>query len=76
MISVRDFVKGSFRDREPQSELNYYPNKRDFEKKVLLWKNLPEKTSYLDPIIKLEKKKGLGPQVYATHSKWSDDMSN
>lgn len=78
-MSVREFVKASFRDKHYQSELNYFPNTRDFQKKILIWKNLPEKTSYLDPIIKLEKKKGaggLGPQVYATHAKWSDDMSN
>ena len=36
---------------------------------------MPKKESYLDPIIKQEKKK-LGPQAYATHSNWGDDMSN
>jgi len=37
---------------------------------------MPEKTSYLDPIIKQEKKKGLGPQAYSTHSNWNEESSN
>ena len=36
---------------------------------------MPKKESYLDPIIKVESKK-LGPQAYATHSNWGDEMSN
>lgn len=36
---------------------------------------MPQKSSFLDPIIKIEKKK-LGPQAYATHSSWKDDQSN
>jgi hypothetical protein len=36
---------------------------------------MPKKESYLDPIIKQEKKK-LGPQAYATHSNWGDDQNN
>jgi hypothetical protein len=45
-------------------------------KNVLIWKQMPVKTTYLDPIIKAEKKKGLGPQAYSTHSNWGDDMGN
>lgn len=44
---------------------------------MLLWKQLPQKTSYLDPVIQSGKKRAhLGPQAYATHANWSDDMSN
>lgn len=39
------------------------------------WKDLPKKTSFLDPIIKSEKRK-MAPSAYSTHSNWGSDMQN
>jgi len=75
-VSVKDFVKASFKDNKGhQSHLNYFPTERALQKNIILWKQMPKKESYLDPIIKIEKKK-LGPQAYSTHSNWGEDMSN
>ena len=54
--------------------MNYAPDTY-LKKNVLSWKEESKKTTFLDPIIKAEKKK-LGPGAYASHSNWGDDMSN
>ena len=37
---------------------------------------MPPKTSFLDPIITLEKKKQLGPGTYKKHENWADDLKS
>ena len=77
-ISVRDYVKASFNDkRSLQTELNYQPDTY-LDKKVINWKQESKKSTFLDPIIKQEKKKQLGPGSYSNskHSNWADDISN
>ena len=39
-----------------------------------MWKQMPKKTSFLDPVIALEKKNLA--QVYAVHSDWNETTSN
>ena len=61
IISVRDYVRTSFKDNKgAQSELNYHPTGAQLKKSVILWKQMQKKTSFLDPIIAKEKVR-LGP---------------
>ena len=75
IISVEDYVKTSFRDNRHQSELNYPPTDANLKKSIILWKQMPKKTSFLDPLIAREKIK-LGPQQYSTHKNWTETTSN
>lgn len=73
---MREFVKTSFREhRANKSELNYQPTDAQLKKNIMLWKNMPAKTSYLDPVIKVAKS-SLPPTAYSKHQNWADDMSN
>ena len=74
-MSVNDYVRASFRDSAGQlSELNYPPTDANLKKSVLLWKQVSKKTSFLDPIIKIESKR-LGPHEYNKHKTWSEELS-
>ena len=46
--------------RTTKTPLRYHPNTRMYHERVLNWKKLPQKTCFLDDIMKLEKKK-IGP---------------
>ena len=79
-MSVQDYIQGSFRTaKTTKSDLNYWPSDNNLSKKIILWKQQPKKTTFLDPVITSEKKKeagGLGPTKYASQSDWKEDMTN
>jgi len=76
-ISVREFVKSSFREhRVKQSSLSYHPTERELQKSVISWKVQPPKTTFLDPVIKIEKSKKVDMGKYAVHSDWMKDQMN
>ena len=75
-LSVNDYVRQSFKDyKNCQSELNYHPTGAQLRKSVIMWKQQPKKTSFLDPVIKAEKIK-LAPTAYSTHSNWGKELGN
>ena len=56
-MSVREFITASFNDnRTNKSELNYQPDTY-LDKRIISWKQESQKQTFLDPIIKIEKKK-------------------
>ena len=56
-MSVREFITASFNDnRANKSELNYQPDTY-LDKRIISWKQESQKQTFLDPIIKIEKKK-------------------
>ena len=75
-LTVRDFIEHSFRSyRGAQSHLKYHPTERALQVNTVLWKQVGQRKSFLDPIIKREAKKvDLGK--YSTHSNWGDSLKN
>jgi len=75
-MSIRDYITlNSNGLRIRKSHLWYHPTNRIDKKCVMDWARLPPKTSYLDDIMKVEKKK-IGPQQYAPHKEWSSILNS
>lgn len=75
-MTVREYVTASASSvKRPKTEMMYAPDTY-LDKRIISWKQESQKTTFLDPIIKREKAKQLGPGTYAKHRDWVDDMSN
>ena len=74
-MDPRDLVQLSFKGiKDMQTELNYHPTDAILKRSVLLWKQMPKRSCFLDPVVKAESVK-IGPQKYASHKNWMSDLS-
>ena len=75
-LTVREFVTiGQNKNRLTKTPMRYHPNTRMHQVSVLKWANLPKKDSFLDDLMKSERKK-IGPVNYSQHKIWTNVLNN
>jgi hypothetical protein len=75
-VTIRQIaIMNKNRSRFVRTPNSYFPSKDPGESGILNWERMPQKSCYLDDVMKMERKK-VGPNKYSHHNVWTSVLNN